>query len=146
MSAKTDLNMRRAKFINTSVQNKTLMLIFIAAFLPMAIVCMCLYYLIFNMLAWQMGIPEFIAYNLVPVARKVNMILLISLPIVLFIIWFMALELTHRIAGPIYRLERELDIRIEGREKGPIKLRQGDELTGLAEKINKLTQIHRSHT
>jgi hypothetical protein len=140
MKIKINLNMRRAKFINTSVQNKTLILVFIAAVVPMAIVAICLYYLIFNMLAWQLGIPEIIAYNLVPVARKVNMIILVSLPVALFIIWFAALELSHRIAGPVYRLEKELDKRLEDKETGPIQLREKDELKILADKINKLIQ------
>ena len=135
--------MRKVKFINTPVQNKTLILVFIAAVVPMAIVSVCLYYIIFNMLAWQLGIPEIIAYNLVPVARKVNMIMLVSLPVALFIIWLAALELSHRIAGPVYRLEKELSDRLDGKKKGPIQLREKDELKTLADKINKLIEKSR---
>ena len=140
MNLKIKFNMRRAKFINTPVQNKTLTLVFLAAIIPVAIVSVCLYYLIFNMLAWQLGIPEIIAYNLVPVARKVNIILLVSLPVALFFIWFAALELSHRIAGPIYRLEKELTDRLEGKKTGPIQLREKDELKQLADKINSLME------
>jgi hypothetical protein len=140
MNLKIKFNMRKAKFINTPVQNKTLTLVFLAAVVPAAIVSVCLYYLIFNMLAWQLGIPEIIAYNLVPVARKVNIILLASLPVALFFIWFAALELSHRIAGPIYRLEKELTDRLEGKKTGPIQLREKDELKQLADKINNLMQ------
>jgi methyl-accepting chemotaxis protein len=143
MKIKMSFNMRKAKFINTPVQNKTLILVFVAAVVPSAIVAVCLYYLIFNMIAWQLGIPEIIAYNLVPVARKVNIIMLVSLPVALFIIWFMALELSHRIAGPIYRLEKELDSRLNGKEINPIKLREGDELKALADKINSLIEKSR---
>ena len=124
--------------MKTALQNKTLILVFVAAVVPVTIIAICLYYLIFNMLAWQLGIPEAIAYNLVPVARKVNLIILIALPIALFVIWFMALELSHRIAGPLYRLEKELNDRIEGNKSGPIQLREKDELRALADKINKL--------
>ena len=133
-----NLNKRKAKFIGTALQNKTLILVFFASVVPVTIIAVCLYYLIFNMLAWQLGIPEAIAYNLVPVARKVNLIILIALPITLFVIWFMALELSHRIAGPLYRLEKELNERIEGNKSGPIQLREKDELKALADKINKL--------
>jgi len=143
MKIKINLNMRKAKFINTPIQNKTLILVFAAAVVPVAIVSLCLYYLIFNMLAWQLGIPEIIAYNLVPVARKVNMIMLISLPITLFVIWFAALELSHRIAGPVYRLEKELNDRLDDKKTGPIKLREKDELKTLADKINKLIERSR---
>jgi len=132
------LNKRKGKFIGTSLQNKALLLVFVAAVVPSAIIGACLYYMIFNMLAWQLGIPEAVAYNLIPVARKVNLIILIALPVTLFIIWLIALELSHRIAGPLYRLESELDERIEKKKSGPIQLREKDELKDLADKINKL--------
>ena len=135
---KPRLNKRKGKFVGTSLQSKTLMLVFAAAIVPTAIVATCLYYLIFNTLAWQLGIPEAVAYNLVPVARKVNLILLIALPITLFVIWFMALELSHNIAGPVNRLEKELDDIIKGQKKGPIVLREKDEFRNLADKINRL--------
>ena len=132
------MNKRRKKFIDTLLQRKIMILVFFAAVVPAAIVAACLYYLIFNMMAWQLGIPEFVAYNLIPVARKVNLIILIALPISLFVIWFIALELSHRVAGPLYRLEKELDERISGEKKSPIILRAKDELKALADKINKL--------
>ncbi|NQU73274.1 MAG: hypothetical protein HQ547_01000 [Candidatus Omnitrophica bacterium] len=131
-------NKRRRRFIGTALQNKTLLLIFIAAVVPAAIVAGCLYYLIFDMLAQQLGIPEAIAYNLIPVARRINLIILIALPVSLFVIWIMALELSHKIAGPIHRLEKELDARINNNKKGPIQLREKDELKSIADKINQL--------
>ena len=131
-------NKRRKKFIGTSVQNKTLVLVFAAAVVPAALVGICLYYLMFNLLAWQLGIPEAVAYNLIPVARKINIIVAVILPVALLAIWFMALELSNRIAGPIYRLEKELDRIISGEKSTHIKLRKNDELKSLADKINRL--------
>jgi len=135
------LDKRKGKLIGTPLQRKTLILVFSAAVVPTAIVGLCLYYLIFNMLAQQLGFPEAIAYNLLPVARKVNLVILIALPITLFIIWVLALELSHRIAGSLYRLENELEARISGSKKGAIHLREKDELKSLADKINKLINI-----
>lgn len=131
-------NKRKKKFIGTSVQKKTLFLVFIAAALPTVITGACLYYLIFNMMASQLGIPEAIAYNVIPVARKINIIIAVALPITLAAIWLMALEFSNRIAGPIYRLERELDKVISGERVSHIRLRKNDELKVLADKINKL--------
>lgn len=131
-------NIRRKKYLGTSFQNRLLLLVFASSIIPAAIISLCMYYLIFNMLAMQIVFPEAIAYNLMPVLRKVNLIMLLSLPVVLFIIWAVALELSHRIAGPVYRMEKELDERISGKKHGPIKLRAKDELKVLAEKINKL--------
>ena len=129
---------KKFKFIGTSVQKKTLFLVFLAATMPAAIVGVCLYYLIFNLMAWQLGIPESVAYNLIPVAKKINTILMVALPIALVSIGMIALELSHRIAGPIYRLEKELDRIIAGEKIPQIKLRKKDELKPLVDKINKI--------
>jgi len=133
-----EFNKRKAKFIGSSLQRKTLFLVFAAALVPTAIVAICLYYMIFGMLASQFAIPEAVAYYILPVARRINLIILIALPITLFVIWIMALELSHNIAGPIKRLEKELDEIIAGKEASPIKLREKDELKPLADRINRL--------
>jgi len=129
---------RKKKYMGSSFQKKLLVLIFVSAVIPTAIVSAVLYYLIFNLLAWQIGIPEAIAYNLIPVLKRINLIIFISLPVVFFLIWLMAMELSHRIAGPLFRLERELEERIAGKGQGYIRLRPKDELKTLVDKINRL--------
>jgi len=131
-------NKRTKKFLGTALQNKLLLVLFLCAVIPMAIAVLSLYYLVFNLLAWQIGIPEEISNNLVPVVQKINIIILVALPIVLFIMWLVALEISHRIAGPLLRLERDLDDHISGKSHGQIKLRPKDELKILTDKINKL--------
>jgi hypothetical protein len=133
-------NRRQKKLLGTSLQRKILLLIFAAAVFPASVVAICLYYLIFNIFASEVVIPEFIAYTLIPVSDRVNLIMLLSLPVVLVILWALAVTLSHRITGPLYRLEKELDARIKGRKRGPIHLRKGDEkaILSLVEKINKL--------
>jgi signal transduction histidine kinase len=85
-----------------------------------------------------MVIPEAIAYNLMPVLKKVNLVIALSVPIILVLLWLVALELSHRVAGPLYRMEKELDEIIAGNKSAPIKLRKKDEFKILADKINKL--------
>lgn len=129
-------NKRKGKYLGTVFQNKLLFLVFASAVIPATIIALCMYYLIFNMMAWQLVIPESIAYNLVPVLRKANIIIIISIPIVLALIWTAALVLSHRIAGPLFRIEKELDERIAGVKQGPIRLRKKDELRPLVDKLN----------
>lgn len=131
-------NRRRKKYLGTVFQKKLLFLVFTCAVIPAAIVAACMYYLIFNMLAMQMVFPEAIANNLMPVLHRVNIILGVSIPVILLLIWIIALELSHRISGPLYRVEKELDERISGTKQGPIKLRKKDELKSLVDKLNKL--------
>lgn len=61
-------------------------------------------------------------------------------PVILVIAMF-TIIFSHRIAGPIYNIERKLDGLIRGEDVGLIRLRKGDELKELAEKINKLMLI-----
>jgi hypothetical protein len=124
--------------MGSSFQKKLLLLIFASTVIPTSIVAVALYHLIFNLLACQIGIPEAIPYNIIPVVKKINLIILISLPIVLLLLWVIALELSHRISGPLFRLERELDERIAEKRHGHIRLRPKDELKALVDKINKL--------
>jgi signal transduction histidine kinase len=131
-------NKRRKKYLGSAFQKKMLFLVFVAAVIPAAIIAVCMYYLIFSMLAWQMVIPEAIAYNLMPVLKKVNLVIALSVPIILVLLWLVALELSHRVAGPLYRMEKELDEIIAGNKSAPIKLRKKDEFKILADKINKL--------
>jgi signal transduction histidine kinase len=131
-------NQRRKKYLGTSFQKKMLFLVFVSAVIPAVIVAVCLYYFIFHLLALQMVFPEAIAYNVMPVLHKVNMVVAIALPLSLLLIWIVALELSHRVAGPIYRMEKELDERINGHKHGPIRLREKDEFKLLADKLNKL--------
>jgi len=63
-----------------------------------------------------------------------------SFPVIFVIVAF-SIVFTHRIAGPLYRLERTLDILIQGEDVEHISLRKGDELQGLATKINELIRI-----
>ncbi|MBU1121522.1 MAG: hypothetical protein ABIH71_05110 [Candidatus Omnitrophota bacterium] len=127
---------RRKKFVDIPFQRKLLVFIFACSIIPAVIVAICLYYLIFNLLAQQMVIPEAIAYNLIPVAKKVTIIIFIALPVTLLIIWIMAVEMSHKIAGPLFRLDRELDNRITGQDHGHITVRKKDELRPLIDKIN----------
>ena len=56
-----------------------------------------------------------------------------------------AIFLSHRIAGPLYRLQRHLDEVGEGKEPGDVKFRKGDLYQELAEACNKvMARLRRS--
>ena len=59
----------------------------------------------------------------------------------LFVIVAFSIIFSHRIAGPVYRLEHTLDMVIKGEDVRDIKLRKGDELQELAARINDLIHI-----
>lgn len=129
---------RRRFFICNRFQKKILLLVFFSVVIPVAITTACLYYLIFNVLANELVFPEVIAYNLIPAAKKVMLIVLICVPFSLLISFWWAYHVSHKFAGPLCRLYRELDERVEGKTKAHIRLRKGDYLWELVDKINAL--------
>lgn len=106
---------------------------------PLVFAAGCLYYLIFTIMAEQIGIPEYIAYNLNPVIKKINMILLIGVPPLFLLLVFWGIILSHRFAGPMERLEKELKRMADQSDyKKRLKIRKHDDLTPIVEGINRL--------
>ena len=129
---------RRQLFIKGSLQGRYLRLLVLAMFVPTVFVGACLYYLILNILAEEIVFPDAIASLLFPAIQRINLIVLIGLPILFVLIFILGLFLSHRIAGPVFRLEKELDEIAKGRFDKRITFRKKDELRGVEEKINKL--------
>ena len=106
---------------------------------PLVFAVGCLYYLIFRIMAEQLGIPEYIAYNLFPAIEKINLILIIGLPPLLVILIAWGIVLSHRFAGPLERLEKELRRVIDHNEyHRRIHLRKYDDMHPIAAAINRI--------
>ena len=132
------MRFRTKWFTGQSLQTKYLLIVILAMLAPMLVIGFCLYHLVFTLLAIQMAFPEAIMANLVPVIQKVNMILAISLPILTLLILWLAMMISHRFAGPIERLERELDQALAGDYNHQLTLREKDDLRGVVDRINVL--------
>ena len=130
----------RTKFLTgRSTQLKYLALLMASMVIPLVFVGGCLYYLIFTLVAEQLGVPESIAYNLFPVINKINLILTIGIPLVSFFLIVWGVMLSHRFTGPMERLEKELDrISKDGDYTKRIRLRKYDDMKPVADAINKL--------
>ena len=128
--------MRKFFSVHNKLERHYLRLIVMSLILPTLIIGSCLYYVIFNIMAEQLGIPEIIACHLLPVVRKVNLILMISLPVVFFLLLYIGLILTRNLVGPIQRLERELEEIIAGDFSKRLRLRKKDRLKPLVDDIN----------
>lgn len=129
---------RRQLFIKGTFQGRYLRLLVWSMIIPTVFVGACLYYLILNILAEEIVFPDAIASLLLPAIQKINLVILIGLPVLLVLIFILGLFFSHRIAGPVFRLEKELDEIAEGRFDKRIAFRKKDELRGVEEKINKL--------
>ena len=131
---------RRKSFFANMFHRDIFSLICLAALIPMIVSCAALFYLIFNIAAQQMAIPEAIAQNLYPAAKKVLFIICIMTPLVIFVILVSAYRVTHKIVGPYCRILRELDRSISGTRQGPIILRPKDKFQPLVDRINILLE------
>jgi hypothetical protein len=137
----------RTKFLRTKyltgsrIQLHYLALLMVSTLVPLIVSTVCLYYLIFKIMAEQLGIPEYIALNLFPVIHKINMILLIVVPPLFLILILWGIVLSHRFAGPIERLQRELKRIAHNKDyKTRIKVRKGDDVKPIADAVNELLE------
>ena len=130
----------RTKYLTgTRIQLHYLLLLMISIIVPLVFSAACMYYLIFKIMAEQLGIPEYIALNLFPVIHKINMILLIGVPPLFLILVMWGIALSHRFAGPIERLQRELKkIAAHRNYKIRIRVRKGDDIKPIADAVNEL--------
>ncbi len=133
-----NLRNRRKRFFANNIHKEIFLLVFFAALIPVFITTILLYYLIFNITAEQVGIPEAIAYNLLPAAQRVIGILLVTTPGAIILMLIFAYQISHRIIGPYDRIIREIDENLKGTRHGPIVLRQGDKFWPLVNLINEL--------
>ncbi|MDD5436343.1 MAG: hypothetical protein PHX20_02250 [Candidatus Omnitrophica bacterium] len=135
----------RVKFLRTKyltgsrIQLHYLALLMISIIVPLVFSIACLYYLVFKIMAEQLGIPEYIALNLFPVIHKINMILLVGMPPLFLILILWGIVLSHRFAGPIERLQRELKKIAHSRDYSiRLRVRKGDDIKPIADGINEL--------
>lgn len=130
-------NRRKNAFVGHPLQQKYLRFILIAMGVPTIFVLVCLYYLIWQTVAREVAIPELISQTLVPALNKVNTILAIGIPLLFAAMIYSATQLTNRLAGPIYRIEKTLTEIIKTRNfTHQVRIRKDDELHGLVETIN----------
>lgn len=131
----------RAKwFMRHPIQAKYLLLVLVAMLAPMLLIGFCFYTLVFDLMARQLVFPEAIFGNLVPVIERINGLLALALPALALVIFWCALVLSHRFAGPIERLEEDLDRILAGETHHRVRLRKNDDLKGVADRVNALAR------
>lgn len=76
--------------------------------------------------------------QLVSIVNTVNFRIFLSMVLVSPLVGALGIYLSHKIAGPIYRIEKFLATMVTGDLTARITLRKGDELVSLADSINRL--------
>jgi len=130
---------RKQYFVAAKFQTRYIGLILALMFLA---VVMCSYVVYYSMMV-TMGEKLATVYpqgRLISIVNMVNLrILLVFLMITPFVV-IIGIYLSHKIAGPIFRMERFLGRVASGDLSQRLTLRKGDELVNLAEGINKVIE------
>ena len=130
---------RKRLLTGDPVQLKYLIFTMFAILVPMIVFGGALYFLIFNIVGQEIAIPEYIASSLMPAIQKINIILLVGFPPLVLLLFIWGMILSHRFAGPLARLEREVEeISKSGDFHRRIKVRKHDDIWKIADAINKL--------
>jgi hypothetical protein len=92
------------------------------------------------------GLPQDGLLLLDQLGEVLLVILLASFLVLLPVVGLVGILATHRWAGPLYRFQRFLEELADGRRPADIRLRDGDELTGFADLLNRVTAPLRSES
>ena len=127
---------RKNYVIANEFQREILMPALIANTILILVVTILLFYIILDLVAKATGAPRFIDAQQARIAGMVIFgIVLFSSTIL--ITW--CYRVSHRFAGPLVRINRELQAIIDGkRGRDPITLRKNDYLKDLVDKINEV--------
>ena len=128
---------RRVLFANKT-HRAVFLIIFLSIVTPTLMVAAILYLLLVGMSPEQLAMISYIAQNVFPVVRALTAIFLMLVLASIAFIVLLAYKVTHRIVGPLERVERELDENLDGGRQGHIIVREKDTLWPLVGKINRL--------
>lgn len=126
-------------FINEPAQIKILGMLLISIIIPVFFVGTYFYLLIFNILSNMPETPGFVAASIDPVLHKTNMTILLSCIPILLLVLLWGLIFSHRLVGPLKRLQRNLDeMTKNGDGRSRLVVRRNDYIKPLIESVNKL--------
>ncbi len=127
---------RRIFLIKRGLQFRYMGVIFVAMLLVAMIVGWTVYFSIWK----DISDPTKKHDELVEVFIQGNQVLIARMTFIAIMICFLSVFVSHKIAGPVYRLEESAKIIASGDFSRRIKLRQGDELQDLADAFNTMTE------
>ena len=120
---------RRTMLVKRSLQYKYIASIFVCVVLAVILIGMDLYYTLYKLLLLDNP-------SLVPLLQHANSVFIVRVLLYLAIVFVVALIISNRLAGPIYRFEKSAQEVGAGNLTHRVSLRTGDELLELQEEFN----------
>jgi len=134
-------NRRKVFLINPRLQYSFLGFSLLMSLVSIAVFYLATLYLFWNFeqTGYSVGIPEgHIFFRFIADQRSLmNTILLIAAPIITLITCYIGIKLSHRVAGPIYRMTKHLEELNENGESKEVKFRENDYFLELQDEFNK---------
>lgn len=130
---------RTQYWVSGRFQGKFVGIILLLTFLTAALCSYVVYYT--SMIAFGEKLANIYPQGrLVSAVNIINIRILISVLLITPLVAMIGIYLSHKIAGPILRMERFMDDMGSGNMSSRLILRKGDELMELAEGINRLSE------
>lgn len=126
---------RRRYLVQKSLQFKYMALVLFAIIVVTGMIVWTVYFT-----HWMIITEKFMGTEargmLNEVFHKINVILLYEIPLALFVAAFASLIISHKVAGPVYRLEKIARKVAQGDLTYNVRLRKNDELKNVASAFN----------
>jgi signal transduction histidine kinase len=136
-------NRRRKILVNKPVQFTFTGLTIYFTLITIIIVGGFTYFITLNTIISQLELENKLV-NAYEIIKNINILLFkkigIFVLILLILVFYLEIRFLHRIAGPLFRIERTLKEISEGKDVEPIKLRKKDFYKSLAESVNKVIE------
>lgn len=137
--AKKGLFSRRQFLIQRSLQFKYMLLVLFTITVVTGIIVATVYLTHRALISEQFaGISA--AAALPEVFQKINLLLMFEIPIALFIAAWASIVVSHKVAGPVYRLEKVATKISRGDLTSYLRLRKNDELKDLSSAFNSVIE------
>ena len=129
---------RRIILIKRALQMKYVMLVFLSVLITITVVSLDVYYILGKLFIKQYGDQD-----LLPLIKGASQLLAVHLSIYSVIVVLISLFVSHKFAGPLFRLEKVSESIAAGDLTVKATFRKGDELFETAEHINRMIETLR---
>lgn len=134
------INRRKKIIINPKLQYSFLFFSLLLAFISISVFYFSSLYFFwkFEQTGYSVGIPEgHIFYRFISEQRSLmNLILLVTIPIISIITCLIGIKMSHRVSGPIYQLIKHLEEITTTNEFKEVRFRQEDYFMELQQAFN----------
>ena len=137
-SPKPETVRRRILLIKRALQTKYVGLVFFTVLLTVFLVSLDLYYILGKNYINQLG-----GENFLQIVKGTLRLLSVNLPVYFFLVILVSVFISHKFAGPIFRLEKVAEAIANGDLTVKAALRAGDELFETAESMNQMIELLR---